>query len=104
MIPGVSTVETVEIGRVLYNLLGMGERERQLMALHCKHPTETMGRGLQVCREMGRVGGQADITDLVSRGHDGQAVVEQHVGPVDGLEVLLSALTVVVEHLEHVAT
>ena len=104
MIPGVSTVETAEIGHVLYNLSWMGERERQLMALHREHPTEAMGRGLQLCREMGGVGGQADITDLVSCGHDGQAVVEEHVGPVDGLEVLLPALTVVVEHLEHVAT
>ena len=104
VIPGISLVEPFQIGFVLDNGRGVFQGERQLVTLHGKHPADAMRRGLQLCREMGGVGGQANITDLVSCGHDGQAVVEEHVGPVDGLEVLLPALTVVAEHLEHVAT
>ena len=52
---------------------------------------------------MGGVACEADVIDLVLLWHDGEGVVEQHIGPVDGLEVLLAALAVILEHLEHVA-
>ena len=52
---------------------------------------------------MGGVACEADVIDLVLLGHDGEGVVEQHVGPVDGLEILLATLTMILEHLEHVA-
>ena len=61
-----------------------------------------MRGGLQLCGEVGRVGHQSDVVDLVLRRHDGQTVVEQHVCPVDGLEILLATLTMVVEHLQHI--
>ena len=88
---------------MLCRLLRMVEREGELMALHGEDAAQAMGRGLQVGREMGGVGHQSDIADLVLCRHDGEGVVEQHVCPVDGLKIFLAALAVVVEHLQHVA-
>ena len=104
MVPRIGTVEAFQIGFVFSNLLGMLQGKLQLMALHGEHPSDTMRGGLQFRREMGGVSHQADVIDLILLGHDGQTVVEQHITPVDGLEIGLATLTMITEHLQHITS
>ena len=73
------------------------------MSLHGEDATQAMRRCLQVCREVGRVSHQTDITNLVLLWHDGHRIVQQHICPVDGFKVFLTALAVIMKHLQHVA-
>ena len=102
MVPRIGAIEPFQIGPVLFDALRVLQGECEFVAMHGEHPADAVRRGLQFCREVGRVGHQSDVIDLILLGHDGQTVVEQHVTPVDGLEVSLAALAVVAEHLQHV--
>lgn len=99
VVPRIGTIEAFQIGFVLSDLLGMLQGECQFMALHGEHPSDAVRSRLQICREMGGVSHQADVIDLILLRHDGQTVVEQHVTPVNGLEIGLATLTVIAEHL-----
>ena len=76
MVPCIGTIEAFQVGFVLCDLLRMLEGERHLMALHGKHPSDAVRRGLQFRREMGGISHQADVIDLILSRHDGQTVVE----------------------------
>ena len=102
MVPGIGLIEPFQIGLMLCYLLRMAEWEGELMPLHGEDTAQTVGGGLQIRREVGGVCHQADIADLVLLGHDSHRVMQQHVSPIDCLEIFLATLTVIVEHLKHV--
>lgn len=102
MVPGIGLVEPFQIGFMLYHVLRMTEGERELMPLHGEDTAQTMGGGLQIGREVGGVRHQSDVADLVLLGHDSHRVMQEHVSPIDRLEIFLATLTVIVEHLKHV--
>ena len=75
MIPGIGLVESFQICAMLCYLLRMMEWEGEFMSLHGEDAAQAMRRCLQVCREVGRVSHQTDITNLVLLWHDGHRVV-----------------------------
>ena len=102
MVPGIGLIEPFQIGLMLRYLLRMAEWKGELMSLHREDTAQTVRCGLQIRREMGGVSHQSDITDLVLLGHNRHRVMQEHIGPVDRLEIFLATLTVIVEHLKHV--
>ena len=101
MVPGIGLIEPFQISLMFCYLLRMAEGEGELMSLHGEDTAHTMGRGLQIRREVGGVSHQSDVADLVLLGHDSHRVMQEHVSPIDCLEIFLATLTVIVEHLKH---
>ena len=48
MVPAVGTIEALQISLVLCDGLWMDEGEGQFVSPHGEHPSDTMGRGLQL--------------------------------------------------------
>ena len=102
MVPGIGLIEPFQIGLMLCYLLRMAEGEGELMSLHREDTAQSMRCGFQIRREVSGVCHQSDVADLVLLRHDGHRVMQEHVSPIDRLEIFLATLTVIVEHLKHI--
>ena len=58
MVPRIGAIEPFQIGFVLFDVLWVLQGECKFVALHGEHPADAVRRGLQLCREVGRVGHQ----------------------------------------------
>ena len=98
-----NTVEPLLEGHMLDDVAWVAQGELHLVALHGEDAAVGAWRGVDASCEVGRVGSEPHVVDLILGRHDGQCRIENHARPEDGLIVFLARCPMVVEHLQELA-